>query len=90
MYGKPEKLQSGEVRTVDETLIREAILTPNSVLVPGFAPVMPTYPAEVHVVDQVGVEPDDTLLVLIDPELALHAVIDFGLAIGRSESSDWA
>jgi cytochrome c oxidase subunit II len=43
LYGKPQKLQNGETRVVDETMIRESILTPNSVLVPGFAPVMPTY-----------------------------------------------
>ena len=43
LYGKTEKLASGEMRTVDETLIRQALLEPNSVHVAGFAPVMPTF-----------------------------------------------
>jgi cytochrome c oxidase subunit 2 len=43
LYGKPQKLQSGETRIVDETMIREAILTPGAIQVTGFAPVMPTY-----------------------------------------------
>jgi cytochrome c oxidase subunit II len=43
LYGKPQKLQTGETRIVDETMIREAILTPNAIQVPGFAAVMPTY-----------------------------------------------
>ena len=43
LYGQPEKLASGETRVVDETLIRQAILVPNSVHVPNYQPVMPTY-----------------------------------------------
>ena len=43
LYGQPEKLASGEMRVVDETLIRQAILVPNSVHVPSYQPIMPTY-----------------------------------------------
>lgn len=43
VYGKPEKLANGQTRVVDESLIREALLQPNSVVLPGFAPVMPTF-----------------------------------------------
>ena len=43
LYGQPEKLASGETRVVDETLIRQAILVPNSVHVPSYQPIMPTY-----------------------------------------------
>jgi len=32
---------------VDEALIRDAILTPNSVHVPGYQPIMPTYQGQV-------------------------------------------
>jgi cytochrome c oxidase subunit 2 len=43
IYGKPEKLASGEMRVVDEALIRQALMYPNSVPLPGFAPIMPTF-----------------------------------------------
>ena len=36
IYGKPEKLQNGETRVVDEELIRQAIVKPNSVRMPGY------------------------------------------------------
>lgn len=42
-YGKPEKLANGETRVVDEGLIREALLQPNSVILPNFPPIMPTF-----------------------------------------------
>ena len=48
IYGKPEKLASGETRIVDESLMRQAILTPNSVLLPGYAPIMPTFQGQVN------------------------------------------
>jgi cytochrome c oxidase subunit II len=47
IYGKPQKLQSGETRVVDETMIRDAIFTPNSVHVPGYQPIMPTYQGQI-------------------------------------------
>jgi len=43
LYGKPEKLASGETRVVDEALIHQAITIPNSVHVPGRQAIMPTY-----------------------------------------------
>jgi cytochrome c oxidase subunit II len=48
VYGKPEKLRSGETRPVDEALIRQAITNPNSVLLPNFAPVMPTFQGQIN------------------------------------------
>jgi cytochrome c oxidase subunit II len=43
IFGKPEKLSSGESKVVDEALIRQALLQPNSVPVAGYAPIMPTF-----------------------------------------------
>jgi cytochrome c oxidase subunit 2 len=48
IFGKPEKLRSGETRTVDEALIRQAIVTPNSLLLPDYAPVMPTFQGQIN------------------------------------------
>jgi cytochrome c oxidase subunit II len=48
VYGKPEKLQNGETRVVDESLIQQAILTPNSVHLPNYKPVMPTYQGQIN------------------------------------------
>jgi cytochrome c oxidase subunit II len=48
LYGKPEKLASGETRVVDEGLIRQAIMTPNSVHVAGYQPIMPTYQGQLN------------------------------------------
>jgi cytochrome c oxidase subunit 2 len=56
IYGKPEKLASGETRVVDESVIRQAILVPNSVRLPNYQPTMPTYPGQVD---------DDQVLQLI-------------------------
>jgi cytochrome c oxidase subunit II len=47
LYGKPEKLSSGETRVVDESLIRQSILVPNSVHLPGYQPIMPTYQGQI-------------------------------------------
>jgi cytochrome c oxidase subunit 2 len=46
-FGKEEKLKDGKTVLVDESLIREAIVNPNSVLLPNFAPIMPTYKGQV-------------------------------------------
>ena len=43
IFGKPEKLASGEMRVVDENLIHQALTEPNSVPLAGFAPIMPTF-----------------------------------------------
>jgi cytochrome c oxidase subunit 2 len=56
VYGKPEQLAGGETRVVDESLIRQAILVPNSVHVAGRQPIMPTYQGQLN---------DDQMLQLI-------------------------
>lgn len=48
LYGKPEKLRSGEMRVVDQTLIRQAIIFPNSILLPNYPPVMPTFQGQIN------------------------------------------
>ena len=48
VYGKPEHLAGGETRVVDESLIRQAILVPNSVHVAGRQPIMPTYQGQLN------------------------------------------
>jgi cytochrome c oxidase subunit 2 len=47
LYGKPETLRNGETRVVDETLIRQAILFPNSVLLRNYPPIMPTFQGQI-------------------------------------------
>ncbi len=48
IYGKPEKLASGQTQVVDEGLIRQAIVNPNSVRVPGYEAIMPTYQGQIN------------------------------------------
>ncbi len=48
LYGHPVKLRSGETRVVDETYIRQAIVNPNSMPLPNYAPVMPTFQGQVN------------------------------------------
>ena len=48
LYGKAEKLRSGETRLVDEALIRQAIVFPNSVILPNYPPVMPTFQGQIN------------------------------------------
>jgi cytochrome c oxidase subunit 2 len=47
IYGKPERLQSGQTQIVDEALIRQAIVNPNSVRTPGYEAIMPTYQGQI-------------------------------------------
>ncbi len=47
IYGKTEKLKDGSTRTVDESLIRQAIVNPNSVVLPNYPPIMPTFKGQV-------------------------------------------
>lgn len=47
IYGKSEPLRDGSTRVVDETLIRQAIIDPNSVLLPHYSPIMPTFKGQV-------------------------------------------
>jgi cytochrome c oxidase subunit II len=48
LYGKQETLKDGSTRMVDETLIRQAIIEPNSVLLPKYQPIMPTFKGQVN------------------------------------------
>ena len=43
LYGKTVDLASGAKATVDESYIRESILTPSAKVVAGFQPIMPTF-----------------------------------------------
>jgi cytochrome c oxidase subunit 2 len=47
-YGQHEPLASGEAVVVDDTYIRESILTPQMKLVAGYGPVMPTFQGQVN------------------------------------------
>jgi cytochrome c oxidase subunit II len=47
VYGKPQKTDSGQTVVVDEAVIRQAIVNPNSVRVPGFQAIMPTYQGQI-------------------------------------------
>ncbi len=47
LYGKSQKLASGESVTVDDSYIRESIMTPSARVVAGYQPVMPTYQGQV-------------------------------------------
>ena len=48
LYGKPEKLRDGSTRVVDETLIRQAIVNPNSIILPNYPPIMPTFQGQIN------------------------------------------
>jgi cytochrome c oxidase subunit II len=43
LFGKPEKLQTGETVIVDDAYLRESILNPAAKLVAGYQPIMPPY-----------------------------------------------
>jgi cytochrome c oxidase subunit II len=48
LYGKPEKLRDGSMKLVDETLIRQTIVNPNSILLPNYPPIMPSFQGRVN------------------------------------------
>jgi cytochrome c oxidase subunit II len=48
LYGKQEKLRNGDMKLVDETLIRQAIVTPNSIILPNYPPIMPTFQGQIN------------------------------------------
>jgi cytochrome c oxidase subunit 2 len=48
LFGHPVKLRSGETRVVDETYIRQAIVNPNSMPLPNYPPIMPTFQGQVN------------------------------------------
>jgi cytochrome c oxidase subunit 2 len=43
LFGKPVQLSDGRTVVADESYIRESILTPNSKIVAGYQPIMPTF-----------------------------------------------
>jgi cytochrome c oxidase subunit II len=47
LYGKPVPLQDGSIVIADERYIRDSILLPNSQVVAGYAPEMPSFAGEV-------------------------------------------
>jgi cytochrome c oxidase subunit 2 len=47
-YGQQEQLANGAAVVVDDTYIRESILTPQAKLVAGYGPVMPTFQGQVN------------------------------------------
>ena len=48
LYGKQENLRSGDMKLVDEALIRQAIVIPNSVILPNYPPIMPTFQGQIN------------------------------------------
>ena len=47
VFGKTQKLQNGQSRLVDDAYIRQTIVNPNSILLPNYPPVMPTYQGQI-------------------------------------------
>ncbi len=47
IYGKPEKLADGTTRVVDDSFLRQAILTPSALHVTGYPQIMPTFTGQV-------------------------------------------
>jgi cytochrome c oxidase subunit 2 len=43
VFGKPQRLASGQTVLVDEAYVRESIVNPQAKLVAGYPPIMPTY-----------------------------------------------
>ena len=47
IYGTEQKTKSGELKLVDENFIRQSIVNPNSIALPNYAPIMPTFQGQV-------------------------------------------
>ena len=47
-FGKPQKLRDGQSLMVDETFLRQAITQPNSMPIPNYAPVMPSFQGQLN------------------------------------------
>lgn len=47
VFGNPVQLESGEVVVADESYIRESVLNPQSKVVKGYEPVMPTFQGQI-------------------------------------------
>jgi cytochrome c oxidase subunit 2 len=48
IVGKPQKLNTGESVTVDETYLRESILNSQAKVVDGYTPIMPTFKGQIN------------------------------------------
>jgi cytochrome c oxidase subunit 2 len=48
VYGKQQKLASGEMKMVDGPFIRQAIVNPNSIPLPNYPPIMPTFQGQIN------------------------------------------
>jgi cytochrome c oxidase subunit II len=48
LYGHPVKLRDGRTVTADESYIRTAIMDPNSMPLPGYKPVMPSFQGQIN------------------------------------------
>ncbi len=47
LYGKPVQLQDGRAPVADEGFLRQAIVNPNSMPIPGYTPAMPSFQGQV-------------------------------------------
>jgi len=47
-FGKPQKLRDGQTLVVDEGFLRRAITQPNSMPIPNYAPVMPSFQGQLN------------------------------------------
>lgn len=47
LYGHPVKLRDGRTLTADEAYLRSAIINPNSMPLPGYTPVMPSFQGQI-------------------------------------------
>ena len=47
-FGKPQKLRDGRSPIVDEAFLRQAITQPNSMPIPNYAPVMPSFQGQLN------------------------------------------
>jgi cytochrome c oxidase subunit 2 len=65
LFGNTVTLQSGETLTVDESYIRQSILTPSARIAAGFQPIMPTFQ---------GLVTEEQLLELIEYVKSLKAL----------------
>jgi len=48
LFGHTVKLRSGETRVVDEAYVRQAIVNPNSMPLPNYTPIMPTFQGQIN------------------------------------------
>ncbi|MGH9718001.1 MAG: cytochrome c oxidase subunit II [Candidatus Acidiferrales bacterium] len=48
IYGKPEKMAGGGTRVVDDSFLREMILTPSTIHIAGYPQIMPTFTGQVN------------------------------------------